>query len=216
MNVYRKDGTMFDKLKSLLFEEEIELEEEAEELQVDKDIETKIEQETVSEEPVIELPTEKKTVTRIDVDPKPKQPKPEVKPTRVTLETKKPVIEESSFEYKPKAVISPMFGLTEAEMQRTVQLEQMSKRESSKSEDKSVLSPMFGEVKAQDPLSYNKPKAKSGPTRSNKVNMTLEEMLNLENQNEMEFTLFDVELDSTEFKSRENPSVTNDDQEDIE
>lgn len=193
---------MFKKLKTMLFEEEVELEEEE-----SMDFEPVETEEKVIEEPVeTELPSmvSQPTVKRIDVD---EQPVKIVKPTPAPLINRQHKLDDSN-EYKPQAVISPMFGLTEAEMQKSVQLDTMMKKQSSKpTSASSVISPMFGQVQAEtskELLKRNRPAKKE-----QKVNLTLEEMLNIENQEEMEFTLFDVELDAKEFQSRENPNLIN-------
>ncbi len=193
---------MFKKLKTMLFEEEVELEEEE-----SMDFEPVETEEKVIEEPVeTELPSmvSQPTVKRIDVD---EQPVKIVKPTPAPIINRQHKLDDSN-EYRPQAVISPMFGLTEAEMQKSVQLDTMMKKQSSKpTSASSVISPMFGQVQAEtskELLKRNRPAKKE-----QKVNLTLEEMLNIENQEEMEFTLFDVELDAKEFQSRENPNLIN-------
>ena len=190
---------MFKRLKSLLFEEEVELEEEE---QLDFSSLPK-EEEVMVHEVVTEIvaPEEEvvePTVKRIDVD---EPPKKTVKPTPapvVNLKKTHLVAED----YTPQSVISPMFGLTEAEMQKSIQMDSYDKKRPDKSVESTVISPMFGQLNHDDSTSL--PKKKKQPKKDQKVNMTLEEMLNIENQEEMEFTLFDVALDSEEFQSREN------------
>lgn len=193
---------MFKKLKTMLFEEEVELEEEASMDFKPVEIEEKVIEQPVETEPVSMV--SQPTVKRIDID---EQPVKIVKPTPAPIINRQQKLDDSN-EYKPQAVISPMFGLTEAEMQKSVQFDTMIKKQSSKPpSDSSVISPMFGQVQAEnkkDLLKRSRP-----PRKEQKVNLTLEEMLNIENQEEMEFTLFDVELDAKEFQSRENSNLIN-------
>lgn len=198
---------MFKKLKTLLFEDAVELEEE-ELYEVEEESENDVYVSSTKEEPVEEpqldpQPPQEKQVQRIDVDTvfEQQQSKPKiVKPTPAPILERKRA--ENEKPYQPRAVISPMFGLTEAEMQKSIAYEAMKKPSPNTKPESGVISPMYGSVTVEQPKTTSRRSRVA--RRDQKVNLTLEEMLNIDNQEDVEFTLFDVELDAKEFQSREN------------
>lgn len=211
---------MFKKLRTILFEEELELDEEStltENTQEMKTVvaveetaslivETPVEEVIKTAEPIKEVVevVNESSVKRIDVD-QPVVKTPRVKPTPAQQLQKPSIKPEPVVQYKPKAVISPMFGLTEAEMQKTIQVEEMTTKIRQKPRESVVISPIFGEIRPEEAPTISK-KAKT-VRKDQKVNLTLEEMLNIDNQQEMEFSLFDLPLDAKEFQSREHTRV---------
>ncbi len=213
---------MFKKLKSILFEE-VEIEEELSEIELQPK-QPKIRKvepiqpkespqernETVKPEafqrPVqrIDLTAAQAILEESDETVEPVQPSFESKPKPTPIVERKAPLKRPQ-PYKPKPVISPMFGLTEEEKQRTAQIEAM-KPKPPKLEDTQILSPIYGEVdyKAEKPVVKRRRRKSPTIRKSDDKNMTLEEMLDLEHQQDLEFTLFDVELDATEFQSREH------------
>ncbi len=210
---------MFKKIKSILFEE-VEIEEEQPldlTLQNEQPKIRRVEPITpkvVKEETVEMDETPSKGVVRIDLtaaqklikDEKPEGAPPVFEPEKkpaTTISSKAPIKRPQA--YRPKPVISPMFGMTDQERQRTEQLEAM-KPQPTKREDISVISPIYGEVdyKEVKPVKKRRRRGTAVSKKDSDQNLTLEEMLNLDHQQDLEFTLFDVELDETEFQSREH------------
>lgn len=112
--------------------------------------------------------------------------------------------------YKPTAVISPIYG--NKDMYAASNASQKPAKRVTKLEveqDDPVLSPMYGVV--TEKLKAVKPEKKSEPVRAKKQangNMTLEEMLSMDAHDQnLEFTLFDVKVDQSEFVSRENKVI---------
>ena len=204
---------MLKKIKSILFEE-VAIEEEQPDVATLPKEQPKIRrvEPMVTEVKQEALEAQSKGVQRIDLtaaqelikDELPvKQPafQPE-KPASSTITTKPPIKRPQA--YRPKPVISPMFGMTDQEKQRTEQLEAM-KPQPTKHEDVSIISPIYGDLDYKEKKPSKKVRrSRSTVKKEGQQNMTLEEMLNLDQQYDLEFTLFDVELDETEFQSREH------------
>lgn len=112
--------------------------------------------------------------------------------------------------YKPTAVISPIYG--NKDMYSASNTSQKATKKVTRSEveqDDPVLSPMYGVV--TEKLKTVNPEKKVEPVRVKKQvngNMTLEEMLSMDAHDQnLEFTLFDVKVDQSEFVSRENKVI---------
>lgn len=116
--------------------------------------------------------------------------------------------------YKPTAVISPIYGSKDINAANSVNTTKTSKKvvKSEIEKDDPVLSPMYGVVTEQ--MKAVNPDKKPAPVRQRKQasgNMTLEEMLSMDaNDQNLEFTLFDVKVDQNEFVSRENKVIRED------
>lgn len=108
--------------------------------------------------------------------------------------------------YRPRAVISPMFGVSREETERTQQIKTLSKPEEP-SEAEKIISPMYGKLTAEQEIVTKHSKPTPRKRKATAVNMSLEEMLNLESSDEIEFTLFDVKVDKNEFQSRDNKKI---------
>lgn len=112
--------------------------------------------------------------------------------------------------YKPTAVISPIYG--NKDMYSASNASQKATKRVTRLEveqDDPVLSPMYGVV--TEKLKAVTPEKKAEPVRAKKQangNMTLEEMLSMDAHDQnLEFTLFDVKVDQSEFVSRENKVI---------
>lgn len=219
---------MFDRLKKLLFDESVELEPQEEfyeplddslennknliktqpvkPVQLVKPVEVK-EEVVIDEQPFkrIDLAVEPpKEEVKVEVPKEVVKAKPEVKKVVVKPKPRKKVTNPQY--YKPRPVISPMFGVSQAENDRTQQIKELTKPEAP-SEDDKIISPMYGVVTAEQEIvtKHNRPRPRR--RRSSAVNISLEEMLNMPANDELEFTLFDVKVDRNEFQSREIKKV---------
>lgn len=221
---------MFEKLKKLIFDESIELEPQEENdyfdlpdsLENNKNlIKTQPLNKTADpkpiEEPVVEpvvepVQTSDHAFRRIDVQPEETQ-KPVVEPKikvekevvkQVAPKTNKPKPAPKNPQYyKPRVVISPMFGVSQQENQRSQQIKTLTKPEEPSKDDK-IISPMYGKVTAEQEIVTKQTKSPARKRKTPSMNMSLEEMLNMQSSDELEFTLFDVKVDKKEFQSREN------------
>lgn len=226
---------MFEKLKKLIFDESVELEPQEEDdfLYTNDSLENNknlIKTQPISK-PVeaVESVDEEEPLSdihfrRIDVEEEvdePKevveQPKPEVKaevkkeevkekPQVTRVKPKPRVAAKNPQYYKPRAVISPMFGVSEQENNRSQQIETLTRPEA-KTQDDKIISPMYGVVTGEQEIVTTKTKPGQRKRKSVAVNMSLEEMLNMQSSDELEFTLFDVKVDKQEFQSRENQII---------
>lgn len=159
-----------------------------------------------------------RSFTRIDVDvveekkeeAKPKV-EPEVRPFVVKDKTaeikrepvKRTVSHVNPAYYRPKPVISPMFGISSKEEEIKAQKKNLMKPVESTS-DKTIISPMYGQVTSEnEKMTRTAAVKKVARKRSKNVNLSLEEMLNVGQKDELEFTLFDMKVDKNEFQSRE-------------
>lgn len=146
---------------------------------------------------------------RVDVDEETKTETKEEEVSTVSKTYSKPVVPtrtnkpKKSTIYKPRPVISPMFGMSQEVVERKKNLKQLSKQVAPEKDEK-VISPMYGSVTAEQEVVGSQKKKKN---KSVKGNMSLEEMLNMQSSDELEFTLFDVKVDKDEFQSRENKTV---------
>lgn len=225
---------MFEKLKKLIFDESIELEPQEEEeylftndsLENNKNLirtqpiqkqSPQVEPEVVSPE-VVENVFKRIDVTaaqEVHVEPeviKPVEaPKKEVvvKKVKPIRQAPKPVSKNPQY-YKPRPVISPMFGVPNSELVRNTQIESLTKPEA-KTEDDKIISPMYGVVTSEQEIVTTKSKPSARRRKAPAVNMSLEEMLNMQSSDELEFTLFDVKVDKKEFQSRENQVINDSD-----
>lgn len=227
---------MFEKLKKLIFDESVELEPQEEDdflytndsLENNKNLiktqpinkETSVEpDEIIHEEPISDLQFRRIDVEEEVVESKEtvEEVKPEVKP-EVKKEESKPkppvarpkpkvrVAAKNPQYYKPRAVISPMFGMSEQENNRSQQIETLTRPEA-KTDDDKIISPMYGVLTGEQEIVTTKTKSGARRRKSVAVNMSLEEMLNMQSSDELEFTLFDVKVDKQEFQSRENQII---------
>ena len=226
---------MFEKLKKLIFDESVELEPQEEDdflytndylennknliktQPISKPVETV--ESIDEEEPLSDIHFRRIDVEEEVDEPKEvvEQPKPEVKPEvkkeevkekpQVTRVKPKPrVAAKNPQYYKPRAVISPMFGVSEKENNRSQQIETLTRPEA-KTQDDKIISPMYGVLTSEQEIVSTKTKSGQRKRKSVAVNMTLEEMLNMQSSDELEFTLFDLKVDKQEFQSRENQII---------
>lgn len=217
---------MFEKLKKLIFDESDGLspEEDLYEIQSDsleensnliktqplkRSVREIEETEPVSIEPEVLLKRIDIEETKVIEEPKVIE-KPVVRPVEKRVEPTKPVDRpkvkkkaKNPQYYKPRPVISPMFGVSHDDQQRNKQIHELTKPELPSDDDK-IISPMYGVVTAEQEIvtKHTKPSPRKRKTPS--VNISLEEMLNMPSNDELEFTLFDVKVDRDEFQSREN------------
>lgn len=229
---------MFEKLKQLIFDESVELEPQEEEdffapsesLENNKNlIKTQpLTKPVVREEEVVEIEEEQPqndfVFKRIDLEPvREEEQKPEVKEAVIAPKVKQePKVEhrpkpkakvapKNPQYYKPRAVISPMFGVSQADNERATQIKSLTQPEKPSKDDK-IISPMYGVVTAEQEIVTTQSKPQTRRRKAPSLNMSLEEMLNMQSFDELEFTLFDVKVDRKEFESRENKII--DDQQD--
>ncbi len=100
-----------------------------------------------------------------------------------------------------------MFGITTREKQRTEKPQRIV-TPTIKAEEETIISPIYGVIEQDTAelkvINNDKKKIVTKPKQNVQVNMSLEEMLNLDQQGDLEFSLFDVPVDKSEFQSREN------------
>lgn len=225
---------MFEKLKKLIFDESVELEPqepiytpENDSLENNKNLiktqpytkqeprvkPVEIQEQNdfvfkridIDESKAIDEPIVKKQDTReLEVV----REKPVVKPVVTQQAKPKPVPKNPQY-YKPRVVISPMFGVSKKEEERNKQIKDLTRPEAP-SKDERIISPMYGVVTAEQEIVTTHSKPSSRKRKQPSVNMSLEEMLNMQSSDELEFTLFDVKVDRKEFQSRENPIINED------
>ncbi len=210
---------MFEKLKKLIFDESGELEPENLSNKPSRHLEDSLENNKnlikakpiVKEDVEVSDPISKENILRrIDVTQEiPKFEKEvvvekKVQP-RVQPEVKKQV--KSTHYYSSRPVISPMFGITTKEKQRTEKPQRIV-TPTIKAEEETIISPIYGVIEQDTAelkvINNDKKKIVKKPKQNVQVNMSLEEMLNLDQQGDLEFSLFDVPVDKSEFQSREN------------
>lgn len=210
---------MFEKLKKLIFDESGELEPENLSNKPSRHLEDSLENNKnlikakpiVKEDVEVSDPISKENILRrIDVTQEiPKFEKEvvvekKVQP-RVQPEVKKQV--KSTHYYSSRPVISPMFGITTKEKQRTEKPQRIV-TPTIKAEEETIISPIYGVIEQETAelkvINNDKKKIVKKPKQNVQVNMSLEEMLNLDQQGDLEFSLFDVPVDKSEFQSREN------------
>lgn len=215
----RREDKMFEKLKKLIFDESGELEPENLSNKPSRHLEDSLENNKnlikakpiVKEDVEVSDPISKENILRrIDVTQEiPKFEKEvvvekKVQP-RVQPEVKKQV--KSTHYYSSRPVISPMFGITTKEKQRTEKPQRIV-TPTIKAEEETIISPIYGVIEQDTAelkvINNDKKKIVKKPKQNVQVNMSLEEMLNLDQQGDLEFSLFDVPVDKSEFQSREN------------
>ena len=210
---------MFEKLKKLIFDESGELEPENLSNKPSRHLEDSLENNKnlikakpiVKEDVEVSDPISKENILRrIDVTQEiPKFEKEVVVEKkgqpRVQPEVKKQV--KSTHYYSSRPVISPMFGITTREKQRTEKPQRIV-TPTIKAEEETIISPIYGVIEQDTAelkvINNDKKKIVKKPKQNVQVNMSLEEMLNLDQQGDLEFSLFDVPVDKSEFQSREN------------
>lgn len=215
----RREDKMFEKLKKLIFDESGELEPENLSNKPSRHLEDSLENNKnlikakpiVKEDVEVSDPISKENILRrIDITQEiPKFEKEvvvekKVQP-RVQPEVKKQV--KSTHYYSSRPVISPMFGITTKEKQRTEKPQRIV-TPTIKAEEETIISPIYGVIEQDTAelkvINNDKKKIVKKPKQNVQVNMSLEEMLNLDQQGDLEFSLFDVPVDKSEFQSREN------------
>lgn len=212
---------MFEKIKKLIFDESGEFEPEDLSSNPSRPVEDSLEHNKnlikakpiVKEEVEVSDPISKENILRrIDVTQEIPKVENEVVEKKVASksqpEVKKPV--KSTTYYNPRPVISPMFGITTKEKQRTEKPQRII-TPPVKSEDETIISPIYGVIEEDtaelNVITTDKKKIIKKGKQNVQVNMTLEEMLNLNQQDDLEFSLFDVPVDKSEFQSRENSVI---------
>lgn len=213
---------MFEKIKKLIFDESGEFEPEDLSNNPSRPLEDSLEhnKNLIKAKPIVKEvvevsdPISKENILRrIDVTQEiPKVEKEVVVekkvPQKSHSEVKKPV--KSTHYYNPRPVISPMFGITTKEKQRTEKPQRII-TPPVKSEDETIISPIYGVIEEDTAelkvINTDKKKIIKKGKQNVQVNMTLEEMLNLNQQDDLEFSLFDVPVDKSEFQSRENSVI---------
>ena len=86
------------------------------------------------------------------------------------------------------------------------QIDELTKPEAPSDDDK-IISPMYGVVTGEQEIVTKHTKPSPRKRKAPAVNISLEEMLNMPANDELEFTLFDVKVNRDEFQSRENKLV---------
>lgn len=217
---------MFEKLKKLIFDESVELgpDEDLYETEIDslesntnlvktqpmqRPIEPK--EDVIAETKESEFVFKRIDLEEVKVEPLPTQEKPVVKPVTKTQPVRKPVEKpkkkaKNPAYYKPRPVISPMFGISQEDNARTQQIDELTKPEAPSDDDK-IISPMYGVVTGEQEIVTKHTKPSPRKRKAPAVNISLEEMLNMPANDELEFTLFDVKVNRDEFQSRENKLV---------
>lgn len=215
----RREDKMFEKLKKLIFDESGELEPENLSNNPSRHAEDSLEQNKnlIKAKPIVKdsvevsEPISKENILRrIDVTQELPKIDKEVEVTKKVQpksqsDIKKPV--KTTHYFNPRPVISPMFGITTKEKQRTEKPQRII-TPIVKLEEETIISPIYGVLEEDTAelkiINNDKKKIVKKSKQNVGVNMTLEEMLNLDQQSDLEFSLFDVPVDKSEFQSREN------------